>query len=241
MVTYIGAWAFLNCTSLEYFTFPNSVKILYERTFEGCTSLKRVSLNSIINIGEYSFINCTSLTSVKIPNSVVKLGIYSFSNCTSLKKIIIGNNVNEIGKNAFAGCYNLEEVYCYPEIVPSTHGQAFQNSYTEYATLYVPEPSLANYKAKAPWSHFGTILPIEETGTSITLVPSENVLINSKDGLIHVSGIGDGQQVAIYQTDGKLVATAKAYNGSASVATNISKGTAFIVKIGEKAVKVMMK
>ena len=69
---------------------------------------------------------------------------------------------------------------------------------------------------------------------------NSQVKVIANDRFISVSGIDESKQIAIYQTDGKQVATAKAYNGSASVATNISRGTPVIVKIGEKAVKVVM-
>jgi len=41
--------------------------------------------------------------------------------------------------------------------VPSTSSDAFKDSYVDYATLYVPEASVAVYKAAEPWSGFGTI------------------------------------------------------------------------------------
>ena len=34
----------------------------------------------------------------------------------------------------------------------------------QYATLYVPEASLASYKTTDPWQSFGIILPIESSG-----------------------------------------------------------------------------
>ena len=89
------------------------------------------------------------------------------------------------------------------------------------------------------WSFFENIVEGEPTGI-LTVSHSSNTDIQANDGFINISGLGDSERVAIYQTDGKQVATAKAYNGSASVATNISRGTPVIVKIGEKAVKVVM-
>jgi hypothetical protein len=82
--------------------------------------------------------------------------------------------------------------------------------------------------------------PTTEGITGIAQIPARAVFVQANDGFINISGLGDSERVAIYQTDGKQVATAKAYNGSASVAINISKGTPVIVKIGEKAVKVVM-
>lgn len=51
---------------------------------------------------------------------------------------------------ALANCEKLEEVYCYAKTVPATSSDAFNNSYINYATLYVPEKSVDAYKAKAP-------------------------------------------------------------------------------------------
>ncbi|MEE3384559.1 MAG: leucine-rich repeat domain-containing protein [Prevotella sp.] len=239
-VTYIGPCAFLGCSGLYNIIIPNSISILYERTFEGCTNLKRVNIpNTIIIIGDYVFHQCSSLRYVTIPNNVIKLGIYSFNGCSSLKEIVIGKNVKEIGKNAFAGCHNLELVTSLPDNIPITHGDAFLNSYIEYATLYVEESILNTYKNTMPWSQFGTILPIENV-SGIEYYSNNELRVFACNGLINISGLDESKQIAIYQTDGKQVATAKAYNGSASVATNISKGTPVIVKIGEKAVKVVM-
>ena len=41
------------------------------------------------------------------------------------------------------------------------------DSYTENATLYVPESALDNYKTTVPWSSFGTILAIKDDPTYI--------------------------------------------------------------------------
>ena len=107
------------------------------------------------------------------------------------------------------------------------------------ATLYVPQGTTNKYKSKAYWYKFKHIEEGDPTGISkISYGPKD---IQAQDGIISVSGVDDGQQVAIYQIDGKQVATTKAYNGSASVATNVSKGNTVIVKIGDKAVNIMMR
>ena len=55
------------------------------------------------------------------------------------------------------------DVYCYAESVPYTNSDAFDGSYTEYATLHVPAASIEQYKAKAPWSNFGAIVATDGT------------------------------------------------------------------------------
>lgn len=62
---------------------------------------------------------------------------------------------------AFSKCIELTDVICYSTNVPSTMAtDAFDGSLVEYATLYVPESSLNDYKNTLPWSGFGAILPI---------------------------------------------------------------------------------
>lgn len=69
-LTYIGDGAFKNCTSLNTFVVPNSVDslgklygyALYPGTFEGCSSLTKITLGEDLKyISEATFNNCTSL------------------------------------------------------------------------------------------------------------------------------------------------------------------------------------
>ena len=80
-----------------------------------------------------------------------------------------------IGQHAFAYCSELLDVYCYAEKVPSTKSNAFDGSYPEYATLHVPDASIDSYKATAPWSGFGKIVPLTEEETGIDEQKGENI------------------------------------------------------------------
>jgi hypothetical protein len=88
---------------------------------------------------------------------VTSIGNSAFSSCSGLTSITIGNGVNTIKSSAFENCTELSDFYCYAENVPGTENDVFKDSYVEYATLYVPEGSVAAYKATEPWSGFGTI------------------------------------------------------------------------------------
>lgn len=93
-----------------------------------------------------------------IPNSVTSIGNYAFFGCSSLPSITIPNSVTRIGNCAFKGCSNLTDVYCYAENIPDTDSDAFDQS--PIGTLRVPAASLNAYRTTAPWSNFGTIVPI---------------------------------------------------------------------------------
>lgn len=115
----------------------------------------------------------------------------------------------------------------------------FSQGVFDNATLYVPQGTIEKYKTTDYWNKF--VFIEEGDPTDISIASHSRKVIQAHDGIISVSDVDDGKQIAIYQTDGKQVATTKAQNGTACVATNISKGTPVFVKIGDKAVKVMMR
>ncbi len=113
------------------------------------------------SIGDYALSGCSGLTSISIPNSVTSIGDYALSGCYVLTSITIPNSVTSIGKYAFRYSKKLQNVYCYAEKVPSTGEDTFKDSNIQYATLHVPASALNDYKARAPWSKFGTFKTID--------------------------------------------------------------------------------
>ena len=164
-VTNIEQFAFSCCNSLTSVTIPNSMNYIPYGAFYNCSGLTSVTIpNSVMRIEKYAFYNCSGLTMVTIPESVNTIGESTFESCSSLTMVTIGNSIMRIDSRAFAGCNKLEEVYCYAKNVPQTNTNAFEKSYPEYSTLYVPATSLNGYKTTMPWSEFGTIIAIPGTG-----------------------------------------------------------------------------
>lgn len=75
----------------------------------------------------------------------------------------------------------------------------------------------------------------------IAQVRANAVLIQNHDGTINIVGVADGTDVAVYSSAGMMVGSAKASCSSTSVLTGLRNGEIAIVKIGDKAVKVVMK
>ena len=138
--------------------------------FSGCSDLISVTIgNDVININQDSRFDRKRVAKAPVAEDETVIGNYAFSGCAELTTVTIGRKITEIGSYAFGYCNKIQEVYCMAEQLPVTDQYAFysDDSYTENATLYVPESALDNYKTTVPWSSFGTILAIKDDPTYI--------------------------------------------------------------------------
>ena len=190
-VTSIAGYAFRNCSGLQSITIPNSVTIILDYAFSGCSSLTSIIIpNTVTSIGEGAFYKCLSLTSVTIPNSVTSVGREAFYGCSSLTSVTIPNSVKEISYLAFSECPKLENVYCYAESFSDISDNIFKDSYIEDATLHVPSSAISYYQTTAPWSKFGTIKALEDTGEETK--KCETPTISFADGKLTFSCATEG-------------------------------------------------
>jgi hypothetical protein len=84
-----------------------------------------------------------------------------------------------------------------------------------------------------------------ETTHEMTLVKTLTrelpTLVTSHRGTIKVQSEVEGLPIAVYSTDGQLHGSSIVSNGQATVSTNLQPGCIAIVKIGDKAVKVVVR
>ena len=164
---------YYGCSGLTSLNIPNSVTSIGDGAFSDCSGLTSIKVetgnikydsrnnsNAVIETST----NCLIVGCMNtiIPESVTDIGGGAFRGCSGLTSIIIPNNVASIGYSAFSYCSGLADVYCLAEEVPSTPSNAFGNSPVSDATLHVPATSIDAYKAKEPWSSFGSIVPLTQ-------------------------------------------------------------------------------
>ena len=76
---------------------------------------------------------------------------------------------------------------------------------------------------------------------AVTEVKALPVLIQSNRGTITVQGANEGTEIHVYSINGMNLGSAIATNGLATIITSLKPGTTAIVKIGEKAIKVLIR
>ncbi len=121
----VPAGAFEGFTSIERVEFKNSISVIGENAFKGCTSLVDVVFQnehwgSLITIGKSAFEGCTSISQLDFSRTMVgEIGESAFKGCTSISKLIFysydgpsryDSYVTEIGKSAFQGCTGLMDI-----------------------------------------------------------------------------------------------------------------------------------
>lgn len=90
---------------------PESVTIIGDYAFSGCTALTNVNIGSrVTSIEDWAFLSCTALTNVTMRNSLKSIGSNVFENCSALTEIVIPVGVTEIGTGCFNFCTNLEKI-----------------------------------------------------------------------------------------------------------------------------------
>lgn len=89
----IGEGAFRDCTNLEIINFPDSLLIIADEAFYGCTALRYVN-------GQ------------ELPPNLYALGSWAFAGCSNLYELDVNAAVRFIGDGAFAAS-GLTDLYLY--------------------------------------------------------------------------------------------------------------------------------
>ena len=118
-----GDRALMNCADLQIVTLGNELETVGFGTFEGCTSIRALTLPFVGNTRkENTYLGYVfgaaqpdfakgfypnDLAKITLTNSCQALGNYAFFECESLKEILLPEGLESIGVRAFYGCTSL--------------------------------------------------------------------------------------------------------------------------------------
>jgi len=123
--------------------------------FYGDSIMEHLELTDIPNmILANAFNGCKSLKTLKIGEGMKKIGSAAFLGCESLDSIYIGGGLGNIASSAFGGCKNVTKFYCGAVVPPTCENTALTDIDKQKCTLYVPQTSIAAYKAANQWKDF---------------------------------------------------------------------------------------
>ena len=265
-VTSIGNYAFYGCSSMTTVYIGSSVKSIGEGyTFANCPELtdvycyaEQVPKTYYYNIFENSYIKYATL---HVPEA--SIGQYKGTSPWSQFGTIVAidENIPEPptpsekcatptisyanGKLTFK-C-ETEDAVCQSTIsdtdIASYSGNEVQLCVTYTISVYATKEGYANSDTATATLCWIDVKPqteglTDENATEIKALP---VLIQAQGNIISVQGLEAGTEVSAYNTSGMLLDTIISGQETATLRSKLPAGSTAIVKIGDKAVKVMVK
>ena len=105
--------AFYGCSNIETIYLAETIEVIDDYAFSGCTNLRNLIYSNSIMLKEIrssAFEGCTSLASIFIPRNVEYIEACAFMNCTSLEYVYFDENskISSIGRSAFENCTSLK-------------------------------------------------------------------------------------------------------------------------------------
>ena len=139
-------YIFQGCRSLKNVTLPSDVNSIGISAFENCESLSSFTIpEKVTDIGNNAFSGCKSLSEIDIPETVKTIGSSAFKNCSSLSMMVLPKNVESIGGALISGCPRIKNI-TFPKTLTSAtlamKGSAVETAVFESGIKVVPKSIL---------------------------------------------------------------------------------------------------
>ena len=263
-VTTIGYSAFSDCSSLTSVTIPNSVTSIGDYAFSGCSSLTSI-ISKMMNPCKIPS-NCFTKdhyynSTLYIPEGTtekykttdfwsnflfVEEGDPSGGDSPEPEPQKCSKPIIRYKNGQLTFDCATEGATCYYSItdsdIKSGNGEKVDLTVTYHVSVYAAKQGCYNSdEATATLCWIDVDPKMEGIENGVANVKAMPVLIQGEEGVLHISGAPEGTAINVYEIGGQLVGSAKASSDTTIIPTTLSQGSIAIVKIGEKAIKVLMK
>ena len=259
-ITTLGGIVFRGCSSLTSLTLGSGLNSIGNNAFSGCKELtnvfcyaEKVPTTSESNIFEGSYIEYATL---HVPINVIN-NYREVVPWKDFKEIVaISGETPEIpkckkptisydnGKLIFTS--ETEDVDFVTDITDTDIKKYYDATITLTATY-----NISVYATKSGYDNSvvatATLCWIDQKPETegiindVSQVAGRAVLIQSIGGVLTIQGVDEGTKVSVYNVAGVQTGSAIGKNGQAMINTNLQTGNIAIVKIGDKAVKILIK
>ena len=256
----IGERTFYGCRSLTSVTIGNSVASIGYEAFYGCRSLTSIiskMKNPCPIYGSNSFTqDIYSNTILYVPQGtkanyerkaywknfvhIEELGIPEPEPQTCSKPTIgykKGQLTFDCATEGATCCYSITD-----SDIKSGNGDKVDLTVTYQISVYATKQGYYDSDVATATLCWIDVDPkTEGIENGVANVKAMPVLIQSEGGVLHITGAPEGVNISVYNTGGQMVGSAKASTDITTVSTTLQNGEIGIVKIGDKAVKVLVK
>ena len=248
--------AIYGCSSLESITIPTSVEYIFQEAFAGCQNLKQVYVLSENPpfLSDNSFSNYDITLCVPEVSKDKYLGTEPWNKFMAIKTLTGEELVKEKcvkptisyqdGKLIFY-C-ETDGAVCQSTItdadITSYNSNEVQLEVTYHISVYATKVGYENSETTTATLCWIDVEPkMEGTTDEVVNVRARAVLIQSNGNQLTISGVDEGTAISVFDIAGRPVGSTTASPEATTINTSLRSGDICFVKIGDKAVKVLMK
>jgi len=263
-VTTFGDWAFSGCQSLKSLSFGTQLKTIGKEAFSDCTAVTEIvsktatppacESQALDDINKWQcklFVPTGSIAAYQSADQWKEFffveegaGSGDTPDNPGAKKCATPTISYSNGKLTFS-CATSGAI-CQSTIadddIRSYSNDEVQLNVTYRISVYATKEGYENSDvANATLCWIDVEPRTEGIANGVASVRANAVLIQGESGTFNISGADEGLPIIIYNTAGQTVGSGKTTAETTHVFTSLRKGEIGIVKIGQKAVKMMMK
>ena len=260
----IGDYAFTGCSGLKTLSIGSQVSAIGKEAFSGCTYLTQIVSKAITppSCGELAFRDINIWSCML---TVPKGSLTAYREADQWKEFLfIEEDDSYVEPDPDKKCATptisyengmltykceTEDVICQSTItdtdITSYSGNEVQLSVTYTVSVYATKDGYNNSDTVTATLCWIDVEPkmegiTDDNATQVTM-KAMPVLIQTQSGTISIQGVAEGTSIAIYDTNGRQYGSAISEKNRTTIPTSLQPCTPAIVKIGEKAVKVLIK